>query len=223
MVRTKTFAEVLDQLPPGAVLQVLLSMVEDITAGKDATLAAFRAHVDAAGARVLLVGGVAVIVHGYRRTTDDRDVLVSHREVQALSERLMNDPDWERLEIRQYAFSYRPTGVHVDFLVSGDLVELGRPYLFPDPYDMESIGGVEGVQAIGLHDLFYLKLLAGRMQDMADIMELCKRHFDVVAPGRVLARLEPHDEDLRNTFLEIVRKAPIELANERRLGQQDSN
>jgi hypothetical protein len=57
------------------------------------------------------------------------------------------------------------------------------------------------------------------MQDLADIMQLCKLHLNEIQPDRVLAPLHTEDEDLRMTFLEILRKAPIEIANEQRLGQ----
>jgi hypothetical protein len=66
-----------------------------------------------------------------------------------------------------------------------------------------------------------MKLLAGRMQDLADIMELCKRHLGDLEPERVVARLEPEDADLRERFLDIWKQAPVELAGEQRLGQQD--
>lgn len=216
---TPTFDEALDTLPFGLALEVLLSMVDELAAGTDRALAALREHADAVGAHLLLIGGVAVIRHGYQRTTKDRDVLVSYRTVQKLADRLMDDPAWERLEIRQYAFVHRPTGMPVDFLVSGDRMQLGRPYLFPDPADLETVEGVEGVRCIGLHELLCLKLLAGRMRDLADIMELVKLHLTEVNADRVLARIQPEDNDLREQFLAILKQAPIELENERRLGQ----
>ncbi|MEX0586416.1 MAG: hypothetical protein WD176_07220 [Pirellulales bacterium] len=100
---------------------------------------------------------------------------------------------------------------------------MGRPYWFPQPSAVENLPGVEGVPMIGLHDLLFLKLLAGRMKDLADIMELLKRHLDVVNPEAVVARLQPEDNDLRDKFLDILRQAPVELANERRLGQHRTN
>jgi len=198
---------------------VMLSMVDDLSAGTDEAIAALRAHADAVGARLLLIGGVAVIRHGYRRTTKDRDLLVSHRQVGQLADRLMDDPAWERLEVRQYAFLHRATGMPVDFLVSGDLMQVGRPYVFPDPADLEMVEGIEGVPCVGLHELLYLKLLAGRMRDLADVMELVKLHLAEVNADRVLARIHPEDSDFREQFLAILKQAPIELANERRLGQ----
>lgn len=194
-------------------------MVDDLLAGRDPTIADLRGYAIEVGAKMVLVGGVAVITHGYPRPTKDRDVLVDFRSVRALADRLMDDPNWERLEIREYAFIHLPTGIPVDFLVSRDLIQLGRPYYFPDVEKVERAGSIEGVDVIGLHDLLFFKLMAGRMQDLADIMELCKAHLKEIDPQRVIGSLQDEDDDLRQKFLEILRQAPVELANERRLGQ----
>src|SRR5581483_1458861 len=106
-----------------------------------------------------------VIRNGYERTTTDRDVLIGYQDAPRLAERLTDHPDWERLEIRQYALLHKPTGMIVDFLVSRDLIQLGRPYCFPDLANVETIAPVAGIPVIGLHDLIWLKLLAGRMKD----------------------------------------------------------
>ncbi len=200
-------------------MEVLRKMVNDVLQGRDPTLAALRIHGEAIGAQMVVVGGVAVIVYGYRRPTQDRDVLVDQQHADELAFRLMDDPDWERLEIRQYAFLYRPTGIQVDFLVSGHLAQMGRPYVFPRPQILNAERTLEGIPVVGLHDLLWMKLLAGRMRDLGDLMELCKRHLTEIEPEKVLFRLQPEDDDLRQLFLDILRKAPIELENERRLGQ----
>ena len=163
--------------PPWAGrLHELLGMMNGLSQGSDETLRALRQEADAIGAPVLLVGGIAVIRHGYTRTTDDRDALVSYRHAPALAERLMDHDDWDRLE---------------------------------------------GIPVIGLHDLIFFKLLAGRMRDLADIMELCKRHLPEIDANKVFARLESDDETLREKFLEILKQAPKELENERRFGGGD--
>ena len=214
-----TIDDVLDALPLGGKLNLLCNMLDDLVQGKDETLAALRREAEAIGASPVIVGGVAVIKHGYERTTKDRDVLLTNDDAERLAEHLMNHPDWERLEIRQYAFLYKPTGIPVDFLVSGDLMQLDRPYYFPRPNAADLNYQVEGLFVVGLHDLLWMKLVAGRMRDLADAMELVKRHLNAIDPEKVLFRLQKEDDDLRVMFLEIIRKAPLELANEARLGQ----
>jgi hypothetical protein len=198
-------------------------MLDEIKSGHDETVRALKSHADALSARIVLVGGLAVIKHGYERTTIDRDFLVGFGDAHPLADRLMDDSNWERLEIRQYAFLYRPTEVCVDFLVSRDLIQLGRHYRFPDLEQVETLEGIEGIPVIGLYDLLFLKLLAGRMKDLADIMELVKRHPGAIDAGKITSRLEREDADLIEQFEEILRQAPIELANERRLGRPDPN
>jgi hypothetical protein len=194
-------------------------MVDDIARGHDTTLRMLREEADKLGVSLVAVGGVAVIRHGYERTTKDRDVLVSYRHAKRLGEHLWDHPNWERLEIAEYAFVYRPTGIKVDFLVGRDLMTLGQPYYFPEPDEVEKDKPVEQVPVVGLHDLLYFKLLAGRLQDLADIMQLIKLHLDKIEPERILSKLDPLDEERKDKFLEILRDAPKEIANERRLGQ----
>jgi hypothetical protein len=215
-----TFDDYLAQLPFATKLNLLLDMVDDLAKGKDETLCALRGEAEKLGVPLIIVGGVAVICHGYERTTKDRDVLVSHRHAKNLGNHLWDHADWERLEISEYAFVYRPTGIKVDFLVGKDLMTLGQPYYFPEPSEVEQAQKhVEQIPVIGLHDLLYFKLLAGRMQDLSDIMQLVKLHLEEIEPDRVLSKLDSLDEERKNKWLEILANAPKEIANERRLGQ----
>lgn len=222
MSATLTFDEQLKTMSYGQKLNLLLTMVDDLKNGRDETLGAIRPFIDSIGAQAVVVGGAAVIRHGYERTTKDRDLLVDHRHARELGFALMDDENWERLEIREYAFQYKPNGMVVDFLVSRNLMDLGRPYYFPDVDAVEHTAPIEGIPTIGLHELIWFKLLAGRMRDLGDIMELCKLNEGKVDPERVLKDLQPEDQDLRDTMMDLLRRVPIELAGERRLGQGEA-
>jgi len=197
-------------------------MSDQMFQGYDATLRLLHERAVECGVSPLIVSGAAVIFHGYERTTKDRDVLLSYREADKFGYHLEVHPDWERLEIRAYAFLCRPTGMSVDFLKGRDLADLGSPYYFPEPQELEQAGLIEGLPVIGLHDLLFFKLLAKRLRDQADIMELVKLHLPKIEPQRILKRLDPEDEERRQLFLKILADAPLELANERRLGQDKS-
>jgi hypothetical protein len=216
---TETLTATLDRSTTGYVLGALTNMTRELVGGDDPTLAALQREATAVGAAPVIVGGVAVIHHGYRRTTEDRDVYLTHQDAERLADHLMEQRDWQRLELRQYAFLFKPTGVIVDFLVAGHLMQLGRPYFFPPMNAVETAGEISELPVIGLHDLIWMKLIAGRMQDLADIMELCKRHLAQIDAERILQPVLPEDNDLRQTLNDILRRAPIELAGERRLGQ----
>ena len=200
-------------------LHGLLQMVDDIARGQDTTLRMLREEADKLAVNLVAVGGVAVIRHGYERTTTDRDVLVSYKHAKRFGMHLWDHADWERLEIAEYAFVYRPTGIKVDFLVGRDLMTLGQPYYFPEPDEVEKASPIEEIPVVGQHDLLYFNLLAGRLQDLPDMMQLIKLHLNEIVPERILSRLDALDEERKNKFLEIVRDAPKEIANERRLGQ----
>lgn len=195
-------------------------MLNELTDGRDETMRALRDESASLGIPFVIVGGVAVILYGYERTTKDRDILVSYRDAKRLGEHLWDHPDWERLEIREYAFVYKPTGMSVDFLVGMDLMSLGQPYCFPEPSEVEIGGQFENIPLIGLHDLLFLKVVAGRPRDQVDVMELVKLHLPEIQPERILSKLDPLDDERREFFLKVMRDAPKELEGERRLGQE---
>ena len=58
----------------------------------EAALPAVRALLDAAAIPYRFVGGVAVVHHGYARTTDDIDVLVHGRAAVSLAARSRSEP-----------------------------------------------------------------------------------------------------------------------------------
>jgi hypothetical protein len=216
---SRTVTNTLSELPFEARLQWYFAMLEEILAGRDVTLAALREQADLDNVRLIIVGGVAVARHGRHRSTTDRDVLVSYRNVNLLADRLMDHPDWERLEIRQYAFLHRPTAMPVDFLVSRDLMQWGRPYYFPELDEVETTAPVADIPVIGLHDLLWMKLMAWRPRDYADAAELCMLHFGEIDPERVLKHLEPEDNDIRERFLDVLKQVPMQIEKERRFNQ----
>jgi len=201
-------------------IEVLLGMVNEIHHGRDETLRALHDEAVSLGIDIIIVGGIAVIQYGYRRTTDDRDILVSYKNAKRFGEHLWDHPDWERLEIREYAFVYKPTGMSVDFLVGMDLMSLGQPYCFPEPSEVEQGERFEDIPMIGLHDLLFLKVVAGRPKDQVDVMELVKLHLPEIEPERILSKLDSSDDERREFFLKVMRDAPKELEGERRLGQE---
>jgi len=216
---TTTLREHLRDQPLGYVLNVLSARARNLAEGNDETVAALGRVANVVGARLVLAGGAAVIWHGYESTTDDRVFLIDDPDLNRLEQRLTGDALWERLVSLRCAYVYRPTRVRVDFLVTGHAIAPEKSYLCPKLDELEIAGVVEGVSVVGLHDLMWLKLVAGRMRDLVDVMELCKLHLALVDPDRVLRRPHCEDEGQRNKLAEIWHKAPIELANEARLGQ----
>ncbi len=142
------------------------------------SLRKITAKLDQMGIPYAVAGGMALVAHGYDRTTVDVDVLLP---VDALS----------RVHAGLDGLGYLPpfvgsqdlrdveTGVRIDFLVAGQFPGDGRPkpVAFPDP----STASVEidGIRFLSLERLVELKLAsgmtnAGRIKDLADVQELIR-------------------------------------------------
>jgi hypothetical protein len=119
---------------------------------------------------------MALFFHGYRRFTEDVDILVSHEGLQQIRGELEG-----RGYVPLFAGSKNlrdtDTGVRVEFLVAGDYPGDGRPkpVAFPDPANCRV--ELDGIQFLQLPALIELKLAAGmtnprRARDLADVQEL---------------------------------------------------
>lgn len=132
----------------------------------------------ALGIEYAVVGGMALVHHGYRRFTDDIDILVTvedlqrlHREVDGLGylppfsgSKHLRDTD---------------LGVKIEFLTTGDFPGDGKPkpVAFPNPSLVAEED--DGIRYVTLPALLTLKLAsgmtnAGRLKDLADVQELVK-------------------------------------------------
>jgi len=125
-----------------------------------------------------VVGGLALFNHGFRRYTEDVDILVTRDGLKEIHKAL------DGLGfIRPFAKSKNlrdvETKVKIEFLIAGDYPGDGKPkdIRFPDPDDV----AVErdGVKIINLRTLVELKLASGmsgkdRMKDLADVQEIIK-------------------------------------------------
>jgi len=125
-----------------------------------------------------VAGGMAMFLHGYRRFTEDVDILVSTEGLATLHGALAGRgylPPFEGSK------NLRDTehGVRIEFLVAGQFPGDGKPkpVAFPDPAStrMER----DGIQILPLKDLVELKLAsgmtdAGRLKDLADVQEMIR-------------------------------------------------
>ena len=125
-----------------------------------------------------VVGGMAMFFHGFRRFTEDVDILV-------------NRDGLDRLHHALEGLGYVPlfpgsknlrdadSGVRVEFLVAGDYPGDGKPkpVAFPKP-EQASIER-DGIRWLNLPTLIELKLASGmtapgRLKDLADVQELVR-------------------------------------------------
>jgi hypothetical protein len=161
------------------------------------------------GVPYALAGGLAMFLHGYRRFTEDVDLLVSREGLKVIHERLEGlgyvPPFTGSKQLRDVE-----SGVKVEFLVTGDYPGDGKPkpVSFPDPIESAEI--IDGIACLRLPKLVELKLASGmsaphRLKDLSDVQELIR----VLKLDAEFA--DGLDPSVRATFLDLlnrVRSAP---------------
>lgn len=158
-------------------------------------------RLDEIGVPYAIVGGMALFQHGFRRFTEDVDILVTKDSVALIH---------ERLEGRGYLAPFsgsknlRDTelGVKIEFLITGGFPGDGKPkpVSFPDPADVAI--ELEGRKYIPLTTLIELKLASGmtnthRLKDLADVQEVIKT---LSLPIEFADKLNPY---VREKFREL--------------------
>jgi len=148
-----------------------------------------------------VVGGMALVAHGYDRTTTDVDILLTstgHRVVKEQLDGLGYVPPFAHSKNLRDT----QTGVRIEFLIAGQYPGDGKPkpVAFPDP----ATASVEigGIRYLKLEKLIELKLASGlsaptRLRDLADVQELI-RHLKL--PREMAEQLDP---SVRGKYLEF--------------------
>jgi len=122
-----------------------------------------------------VAGGMAMWTHGFRRYTEDVDVLVTPEGLTCLHEKL------DGLGyVRPFAASKNlrdsETGVRIDFMVSGQYPGDGKPGPVSFPVPSESSVEKDGIRVLSLPRLVELKLASGqaahRLKDLGDVQQL---------------------------------------------------
>jgi len=142
------------------------------------TLRRITGRLDDLGISHAVVGGMALFMHGFQRTTDDVDLLVTREGLKRIHENLEGlgyvAPFTGSKNLRDVL-----TGVKIEFLIQGDYPGDGKPkpVQFPDPDNVVEIIG--GLKCINLQTLINLKLASGltaphRLKDLADVQEIIR-------------------------------------------------
>jgi len=120
----------------------------------------------------VVIGGLAVSHHGYLRTTRDVDVLLNKADGAALVRRLKTELGWKR---HAEGFMSTVLEVGLDICVEGERTSPRSEEVFPDPAGLK-IDRVKPLPVVALPDLIALKVMSGRAQDDADVVNLLKLH-----------------------------------------------
>jgi hypothetical protein len=153
------------------------SMHFEGTSAVHRTLKRLAHRLDELNVDYAIAGGMALFFHGYRRFTEDVDVLVTADGLQTIHESL-EGLGYVRPFEKSKNLRDAETGVRIDFLVTGQYPGEGKPgpIAFPDPADVGE--DIDGTQVVTLPRLIELKLASGqapnRMKDLGDVQELIK-------------------------------------------------
>ena len=142
------------------------------------SLRRITARLNALGIDYAVVGGMALFLHGFRRFTEDVDILVTREGLAKLHEALEGS-------------GYRPpfagsknlrdteNGVRIEFLVAGEFPGDGKPkpVAFPEP--QSAAIEQEGVRFLNVASIIELKIASGltgkgRAKDLGDAQEIIK-------------------------------------------------
>jgi hypothetical protein len=142
------------------------------------TLRRVAERLNALGVEYAVVGGMAMFKHGFRRFTEDVDILLTEDGLRRTHEAL-EGLGYVALFSGSKHLRDTDTGVRVEFLVAGQFPGDGKPkpVAFPNPADVSV--EIDGVRYLGLPSLVELKLAsgmthAGRMKDLGDVQELIR-------------------------------------------------
>jgi hypothetical protein len=141
------------------------------------TLQRIARKLDDLGIPYAIAGAMAMFFHGYRRFTEDVDILVTRESLHRVHEALEGlgyvPPFAGSKNLRD-----TESGVRIDFIVTGGYPGDGKPkpVSFPDPVDAGTV--IDGVRFVRLEKLLELKLASGsapgRQKDLGDVQELIK-------------------------------------------------
>jgi hypothetical protein len=166
------------------------------------TLHTITAKLNELGIPYAVAGGMALVAHGYDRTTVDVDILVTAAGLKIVHEKLEGlgyiSPFAGSRNLRDAS-----TKVKIEFLTTGAFPGDGKPkpLAFPDPTAVSV--EIDGIKFLRLESLIDLKLASGmtggvtRLKDLADVVELIKT---LKLPADFAQRLNSYT---REKFLEL--------------------
>jgi hypothetical protein len=172
------------------------------------TLEKITRRLEQLGIPYAIAGGMALFFHGYRRFTEDVDILVTPEGLQEIHRRL-EGLGYVPVFTGSKNLRDAESGVRIEFLITGGYPGDGRPQpvVFPAP----EAAGVEigGVRCLRLANLMELKLASGtapgRRKDLGDAQELIRT---LQLPADFADQLNPAVRDLYAELWAEVQQTP---------------
>jgi hypothetical protein len=139
------------------------------------TLTRLAKSLDELGVDYAIAGAMAMFLHGFRRFTEDVDVLVTREGLHKIHDSLEGRGYVKPFEASKNLRDAK-TGVKIDFLISGQFPGDGKPGPVAFPVPSRVAVEKEGIRVVSLARLVELKLASGqaahRVKDLGDAQEL---------------------------------------------------
>jgi hypothetical protein len=174
------------------------------------TMRALARRLPQEGIDYAIAGGMALVLHGYRRETVDVDLLLSKEGRELFSQKLVGRGYVPLFPGARKGFRDTETGVSIDILTEGEYPGDGRPKPISFPNPASASIEIDGIRIVTLEKLIELKLASGmtaphRLRDLADVLELIK----IRQLGADFAeRLDPYVRDKYLELWDAIAKAP---------------
>lgn len=151
-----------------------------------------------------VIGAVALNQHGYKRFTEDIDLLMTPEGLARFRQTLLGRGYRPAFEGAEKKYRETETNVPIEIITTGEYPGDGKPkpVVFPDPEAASEL--IAGVRTLRLEKLVELKLASGltaphRLKDLADVQEM------ISVRGLDADFAEQLDESTRAKYLELYR------------------
>ena len=141
------------------------------------TLRRLGARLEEMGLIYAIVDGMALVAHGYRRFTEDVDILMTPEALIRFRDEFVGRGYVPAFSAASKSFRDTHTGVKIEVLIAGEYPGDGKPkpVSFPDPVDARIER--DGLWVITLEKLMEMKLASGmsaphHLKDLSDVQEL---------------------------------------------------
>ena len=126
-----------------------------------------------------LIGAVALNQYGYRRFTEDIDLLLTKEGLEKFRSELVGLGYRPAFEGAPKKFGTTRENVPIEIITAGEYPGDGKPKPVRFPSPQESSIEIDGIRTVSLEKLVELKLASGmtaphRLKDLADIQEVIK-------------------------------------------------
>lgn len=151
----------------------------------------------------LVIGAIALMAHGYRRFTEDIDLILTSEDIDRFHHELIGLGYVAAFPGARKRLRSTLDGTPIDVIGSGEYPGDGKPKPVSFPNPTEASVEIDGVKFATLEKLVELKLASGmtapdRLKDLADVQELIKLRG---LSSTFAEKLNPY---VRENFLELM-------------------